>query len=80
MSEKHCFFPSIENRDDMLNPANNKLTDVLEEANRLFANGNICLFTLHQQMKKKKLSHLLQYKHSVMLCVYFLCIPFPVGL
>lgn len=27
-----------QNRDDMLNPANNKLTDVLEEANRLFAN------------------------------------------
>lgn len=26
----------------MLNPANNKLFDVLEEANKLFANGNIC--------------------------------------
>lgn len=25
----------------MLNPANNKLFDVLEEANKLFANGNI---------------------------------------
>lgn len=32
----------IENREDMLNPANNKLIDVLEEANRLFASGNIC--------------------------------------
>lgn len=27
-----------QNREDMLNPANNKLIDVLEEANRLFAN------------------------------------------
>lgn len=31
-----------ENREDMLNPANNKLFDVLEEANKLFANGNLC--------------------------------------
>ncbi|CDR00722.1 unnamed protein product, partial [Oncorhynchus mykiss] len=29
------FFP--ENREDMLSPTNNKLTDVLEEANKLFA-------------------------------------------
>uniref|UniRef100_A0A8C2B9G9 Non-structural maintenance of chromosomes element 4 n=1 Tax=Cyprinus carpio TaxID=7962 RepID=A0A8C2B9G9_CYPCA len=32
-----------QNREDMLNPANNKLTDVLEEANKLFANGIIFL-------------------------------------
>ena len=33
------FFP--ENREDMLSPTNNKLTDVLEEANKLFAEGMI---------------------------------------
>lgn len=37
-----------ENREDMLNPANNKLTDVLEEANKLFANGiNSTACSLH---------------------------------
>ncbi len=36
-------FLFTENREDMLNPANNKLTDVLEEANKLFANGIIFL-------------------------------------
>lgn len=35
------FFVLAENREDMLNPANNKLFDVLEEANKLFVNGNI---------------------------------------
>lgn len=35
------FLLFTENREDMLNPANNKLTDVLEEANKLFENGII---------------------------------------
>lgn len=28
-----------ENREDMLSPSNNKLTEVLEEANKLFKDG-----------------------------------------
>jgi len=32
-----------ENREDMLNPSNNKLTDVLEAANKLFVNGIISI-------------------------------------
>lgn len=35
------FLLVTENREDMLNPANNKLFDVLEEANKLFVNGKI---------------------------------------
>lgn len=31
-----CF---SENREDMLSPSNNKLTEVLEEANKLFKDG-----------------------------------------
>lgn len=37
------FLLFTENREDMLNPANNKLTDVLEEANKLFVNGIISI-------------------------------------
>lgn len=45
MSHQHCLilFFCTENREDMLSPANNKLTDVLEEANRLFVNGRLSL-------------------------------------
>lgn len=40
---KFIFVLFTENREDMLNPANNKLTDVLEEANKLFVNGIISI-------------------------------------
>lgn len=33
------FFSSTENREDMLCPSNNKLTEVLEQANNLFKDG-----------------------------------------
>lgn len=33
------FFSSSENREDMLCPSNNKLTEVLEQANKLFKDG-----------------------------------------
>lgn len=34
-----CLFFSLENREDLLNPSNNRLTEVLEEANNLFKDG-----------------------------------------
>ncbi len=34
-----CVFSFSENREDMLSPSNNKLTEVLEEANKLFKDG-----------------------------------------
>ncbi|KPP76882.1 non-structural maintenance of chromosomes element 4A-like [Scleropages formosus] len=39
-----------QNREDILSPTNNKLTEVLEEANRLFVNGNagILSYTISQ--------------------------------